>query len=584
MKWMSLSVSLCVGLLLLAASAAASAREGADDLLHQPIQPPLFNDPSSDPSGDPPQSERPITPGRVVLTAPEIDALILPRSGAPFRFPSIDRFVGTESAPLEFRQVSLFADGSRIVEVAGGMAREQQRPARHYYLAGNRSAGIGLAVDPVSGAVSGVASKGGERLTITGDFVSGLQFEEIAEAEDGAFTCGNGEHDLSFGAPVVESSPAALSVSASAAGEAITYQAVVAVDTDTEWLAGFGNNTTLAMAWITNVFLAMNVLYERDVETRLLIGDVFLRTGNDPYNPSSDTSVKLNEFGKYWMENMDHVERQFATMFSGRSISPGWFSGRAWIDAYCDNGRLWGSSVPGSYSYNAIGSGFPATAAAHSVGHELGHNMGSPHTHCYSQPVDQCFSGGETYKGNPCYNGPTACPADGSGTVMSYCHGLAGCDSDTEFHPTVQALLENRLASELVAGCISPYTEVNPAPEFQSAPSAGALVQFGGQVVGTTSSAQAVHVQNIGDANLTLSCTVSGPGQAAFDIGSCAPTVLPSATADVSVTCAPGAAGLHQAVLTLLTNDPDEAAVDFNLSCNGLVPPEDVISQSSFEN
>jgi hypothetical protein len=167
---------------------------------------------------------------------------------------------------------------------------------------------------------------------------------------------------------------------------------------------------------------------------------------------------------------------------------------------------------------------------------------------------------------------------------MSYCHGLAGCDSDTEFHPTVQARLENRLASELVAGCIIPYTEVNPTPELQSAPAVGALVDFGSQVVGTTSPPQAIEVQNIGNANLTLSCTLSGPGQAAFDIGSCAPTVLPSATADVPVTCAPGAAGPQQAVLTLLTNDPDETAVDFNLSCTGLVPPEDLISQSSFEN
>jgi hypothetical protein len=42
---------------------------------------------------------------------------------------------------------------------------------------------------------------------------------------------------------------------------------------------------------------------------------------------------------------------------------------------------------------------------------------------------------------------------------MSYCHNLANCSSATEFHPTVQALLENRLASELVAGCILPYED-----------------------------------------------------------------------------------------------------------------------------
>jgi hypothetical protein len=481
----------------------------------------------------------------------------------------------------------LFADGARILEVTGADAREVPRPARQFYLASNGSTGIGLAVDPVTGAISGYASKGGGRLQIAGDFLSGLQFEEIAEAEDQTISCGNGEHDLSPGASPVEAGSTALSASAAAAGAAITYQAVVAVDTDNEWLDGFGNNRNLAMDWITDLFLAMNVLYERDVETRLLIGDVFLRvrTDPDPYSLNPDTFAKLNEFGEYWMENMDDVDRQFAAMFSGRNVSPGWFSGIAWIEQYCDYGRSinGGTAVIGSYSYNAIGAGFPAAAAAHYVGHELGHNMGSPHTHCYPSPIDQCHSG-ETYRGNACYSGNAACPADGAGTVMSYCHNLANCDSDTEFHPTVQALLEDRLASELVAGCISPYIEANPTAELQSAPSAGALLEFGGQVVGTTSPAQAIEVQNIGTANLTLSCTLSGPGQAAFDIASCASTVVPAGTADVAVACAPGAVGLQQAVLTLLTNDPDETAVDFELNCNGLAPPADVISHSSFEN
>ena len=559
-------------LLLLALFAAAPVRADAQDLISQPGQP----------------EARPITPGTVVLTTGEIDALILPRSAGPLNFPSIDRFVGTESEPLDFRPLPLFADGARILEVAGATAREKQRPARQFYLAGNRSTGIGLAVDRVTGAVSGFVSKGGGRLQIGGDFVSGLRFGEIAEADDQTFTCGNGEHDLSLGALTVESGSPALSASASAslAGEAISYQAVVAVETDSEWLDGFGDDTDEAMAWITDLFLALNVFYERDVETRLLIGDVFLRTGSDSYTPNPSTHAKLNEFGEYWMENMDGVDRQFAAMLSGRNISQWGFSGIAWIDKYCENG-FWANNntaVVGSYSYNAIGSAFPAGSAAHYVGHELGHNLGSPHTHCYSPPIDQCASG-ETFAGNACYSGPTACPADGSGTVMSYCHGLAGCDADTEFHPTVQARLENRLASELVAGCILPYIEVNPTPEFQSAPSAGALLDFGGQTVGASSPAQAVEVQNIGDANLTLSCTVAGPGQAAFDVEACAAGVAPAVATYVAVTCAPGAPGAQQAVLTLLTNDPDEAAVDYNLSCNGLAaPPVDVIFEGSFEN
>lgn len=430
----------------------------------------FFSNPPQARLGDgEPAAEPGIVPGRVQLSGAEIDALILPRGRAAMNFPSIDRFTGNEADPLLFRPVRLFAEGARVRVIADSGAFEQPIGARKYYIANNRSTGIGLAVDPQSGQVSGFAVKGGERLQIEGDFVSQLEFVPIEDPAAGSNTCGNAEHDLSLGAPAVEASRLPMSASASEAGDLISYEAVVAVDTDTEWMDGFGDNEAAAMNWITNLFLAMNVFYERDVETRLLIGDVTLRTGTDPYTVPSGGFAQLNEFGQYWMENMGHVERQFAALFSGRAISAYGFSGIAWVRQYCNYGH-WQrnhTEVVGSYSYNAIGSAFPAGAAAHYVGHELGHNMGSPHTHCYSQPIDQCYSG-ESYGGNSCYSGPTACPADGSGTVMSYCHGLAGCHSDTEFHPTVQTELENRLAEELVAGCILPYEEAEEEVIFRS--------------------------------------------------------------------------------------------------------------------
>jgi hypothetical protein len=427
--------------------AAIAFGQDGNDYLSNPSQPGLGERESA-------AARAPIEPGSVQLSRAEIDALILPRRGAAMNFPSIDRFTGNESDPLQFRPLTLFADGARVRVIADGQTFEQPFGPRQYYLANNRSTGIGLAVDPQSGEVSGFALKGGERLQISGDFLSRLEFLAIEEPPDGSNTCGNGEHDLSQGAPNVESNPLAMSVSASAAGDTISYQARVAVDTDSEWLDGFGDNEAAAMTWITDLFLAMNVFYERDIETRLLIGYVLLRKDGDPYTVPSDRFAQLNEFGEHWMNNMRAVDRQFAMLLSGRSISAHSFSGIAWIDQYCEAGRNWSGNVSGSYSYNAIGRSRTAANTAHFVGHELGHNMGSRHTHCYSPAVDRCYNGEDG-----CFSGTPECPADGSGTVMSYCHGLAGCNSATEFHPTVQALLENRLASELVAGCILPYED-----------------------------------------------------------------------------------------------------------------------------
>jgi len=524
-----------------------------------------------------------LMPGTVRLTPAEIDRLILPRAGDVQTFPSIDRFTGNESDPLEFHSVKLFADGARIRVLRDGVESEQLRPVRQYLFASNASTGMGLAVHPDTGMVTGYVARGGDRLKVAGDFVTQLEFTEIEQPEELAFTCGNDDHDLSSGLPSIEAAVPVESASAAQSGTVISYQAVVAIETDTEWLDGFNDDTVDAMDWISDLFVAMNVFYERDVEARLLIGDVTLRTGSDPYSVQNDRSAQLDEFGEFWMENMQHVDRQFAAMLSGRNIGSLSFSGIAWINLYCDYGR-WvngGTRVAGSYSYNAIGSSFPAATAAHYVGHELGHNMGSPHTHCYTPAVDQCSTSG----GSSCYQGPLSCPADGSGSVMSYCHLLGGCTAATEFHPTVQARLESRLASNLVAGCILPYTQTNPLPELQSVPGAGATIQFGDVIVGQTSASQAVQTQNTGTADLILSCGLSGSGQGAFTILSCPSVLAPAQNGSIQLTCSPDSATTRTATLTVTTNDLDEGVVQYNLSCTGIPEPVvDMIFLTGFEN
>lgn len=572
------SFFLAVSLSLLVTSPAVGATTDQPLLAEAPTRPL--------PGADLGRARDVLLPGSVALTRREIDALILPPPGVPLHLPSIDRFTDNESTPLRFRPVSLFADGATLREIRHGREQIRPLPEVQHYLASNASTGIGLAVNPETGEVSGYLTKGGDRLQLGGNIVGPIHFTDVEETEEGSNSCGNEGHDLSLGAPPIEAMPLAASASAAAAGEAISYQAVVAIDTDTEWMNRFGGNAAAAMTWITELFLAMNVFYERDVETRLLIGDVVLRVGSDPYSVASDRFAQLNEFGAYWMENQGGVERQFAAMFSGRSICSGCFSGIAWVDQYCDSGRRYlNGSVPGSYSYNAIGSGRTPGNTAIYVGHELGHNLGSTHTHCYSPPVDTCYNGE-----NGCYSEAVSCPAGGKGTIMSYCHvsgaNGAGCGtSKSEFHPIVQARLESRLATELVAGCIAPYTEVVLEPEFSSTPVAGAGLGFGEWPVGELSDAEAIQVQNTGDAELTLSCALSGAGQGAYTIANCPAAVPASGTGQVSLTCTPPSAGPQPATLTLTTNDADEGQNTYALTCSGAEPPPaDVIFAGGFEN
>jgi hypothetical protein len=218
---------------------------------------------------------------------------------------------------------------------------------------------------------------------------------------------------------------------------------VVAIDTDTELLSQkFGNSTAAAADYIADLFAAMNVMYERDLDLRLLQGTTYLRTGSDPYVQNSGGSAsgaELNEFGSYWKSHYQGVDRALAAMLSGKSPSSNSASGIAWVGGLCSS--TYGYSFSKVFKINYL------SGDAKIVGHELGHNFGSPHTHCYSPPVDQCWNG----EGG-CYSGATSCPG-GPGTLMSYCH-LVGCGSTLNFHPTAVNRILNSYVAPATGLCV----------------------------------------------------------------------------------------------------------------------------------
>jgi hypothetical protein len=437
--------------LLLAAS--IQAQEGSN-LLRSSVPHPPF-------APAQPDQRRPIEAGTVVLTEREHLGLLRAGRAGVLRLPSIEAHLGITDRVLEFQRFEPFAPGTRVLRVTPVDVTEIDRPRRHYFLATGPAEGVGIALDPATGEVSGFAMRGDSRVELRGFAEIGIEVTAVEDPPDAINECGTVLGDQPPGVIASLSAGGMTSRSEAPQGTALSFQAVIAIDTDTEWMAGKSNDTAVATTWITDLFLAMNVFYERDVETRLLIGNVILRVGDDPYSVPSNRSDQLNEFSEYWRVNMGAVDRDFAALFSGRSISAGSFSGIAWLDQYCQAGFFFGLGTVGSYSFNAIGSSRTAANTAAFVGHEIGHNLGSPHTHCYSPPVDHCYNAE-----SGCYSGTPSCPAGGKGTIMSYCHfaAPAGANCGTnkrEFHPTVQALLEARLAANSPA-CIAPFTDPDP--------------------------------------------------------------------------------------------------------------------------
>jgi hypothetical protein len=189
-------------------------------------------------------------------------------------------------------------------------------------------------------------------------------------------------------------------------------QAAIRVDTDQELLAKFSGSPTAMANWILSLFGAMNVIYERDLSLHLTVVEIHAWTTADPYDGPA-TIDQLTQLGSWWGTHrpIGSYPRWTVHLLSGRSVT----GGVAWLDVTCP----WSASY--GYGVTQVYGDYPAHIwDLFASSHEIGHNAGSPHTHCYSPPIDKCYSG-ET----GCYVGPTSVPAD-KGTIMSYCHLLPG--------------------------------------------------------------------------------------------------------------------------------------------------------------
>ncbi|MEM7706000.1 MAG: M12 family metallo-peptidase [Pseudomonadota bacterium] len=395
-----------------------------------------------------------------------------------------------KGAAMEFKRIAIRAPGARVVVDDGVSARELPPTRRRFFLAHSATGGASFSLDPESGRVHGLLVDGGHSYQIDGgaDGSGGLtmNLKSLREGRSRAgFSCGqNHTHKAEYRAPAIGRALAAgrtpgvrpmapsMRLGLKGSGQ-VLYQAVIAVDTDNEFLFDkFANNTGNAQDWVEDVFVAMNAFYEPDLGLRLLLGDLILRIDNTPANDPDynadpeDFNTGLSQFRSYFQNNENGRARSFTALFSGRDISSRSFSGVAYVGAYCNSF---------SYSLNRIGSRSSPAFIAGGVGHEIGHNLGSSHTHCEAlRPnggfVDQCYS----RQRNGCYEGPTSCPSGVDGSLMSYCHaGASGfdgsgpaegtserCSVSDYFHPLIIGKLDSRIASNNPS-CIADFDDLD---------------------------------------------------------------------------------------------------------------------------
>ncbi|MEM1204451.1 MAG: M12 family metallo-peptidase [Acidobacteriota bacterium] len=377
--------------------------------------------------------------------------------------------LGLGQKDLVLQRFRVFAPGAEIVIHGDDGDRVVGAPDNAYfrgYVEG-RGASVVLLSALENGQVRGLVAEGsrywvlGE--TAPGDDASVLAVREVDAAQLAeqvtGFACDT-EHleaEATGAAPLFDKAyvernlaeifrPAAERV----LGRGVTNTARIAIESDNEFLNLFGGNTTNATNYLGDIIAYSSAVYVNEVDTSMEIVHVSLWTTADPWTQFS-TICGLFEFGKYWNDNNDSIDRTLVHFMSGKNNG----GGVAWVGVLCNGGFDYNTgpnncgfspandNFGGDYGYSGTLDGDfdidnPTVVwDIVVVAHEIGHNFDSPHTHCYNgignpSPIDQCYG---VQQG--CYAGGASLPCGsagaGCGTIMSYCHLLGGGISNIGF-------------------------------------------------------------------------------------------------------------------------------------------------------
>jgi hypothetical protein len=194
----------------------------------------------------------------------------------------------------------------------------------------------------------------------------------------------------------------------------------LAVDTDYEFARLF-TTPEAAAEYVVTLYAATAAISERDANVRLAL--TWVRIWDRP-DPGLASGIP------------DDVHRDVIHQLSGNA-SLGSVGG---LGALC-TGNYGAQIAQLAGHFDGAGVGAQHLWDLYITAHELGHNFGSPHTHCFFPPIDQCF---------PCL---AEAPVTTRGTLMSYCVLRPGglTNIDLRYHRLAVDAMQGILAA---ASCL----------------------------------------------------------------------------------------------------------------------------------
>ncbi|MEM6319348.1 MAG: M12 family metallo-peptidase [Bacteroidota bacterium] len=226
----------------------------------------------------------------------------------------------------------------------------------------------------------------------------------------------------------------------------------VYVECDYHLFVANGSDAQRTTDFTTGLFNVISAIYAND-DINVELSEIKIWSTPDPY-PNSSAKTARDAFGVALGGNFNGDIAHLLSNYKLNGTVPN--GGSANIDALCDREKAVGyTNITTGYS------DYPTYSwTAYAVTHEIGHNLGSPHTHsCLwpTGPIDNCWC-----PEGDCGVGPE--PAASGGTVMSYCHLNPQWTNDCELsaaNPGINlangfgqlpgALIRSRIAA---AGCL----------------------------------------------------------------------------------------------------------------------------------